>query len=219
MDSMQIQPLEFIQQAGPVGKTVIGFLLLASIWCWVTIIEGLVGVYRMRAGMRAWSHGENSNLLAPVIAAGEEAAARVIPGESVGELRLRISEAMNRRGRAIIASLEGGLANLAVISSISPFVGLFGTVWGIMASFTAIADAKDTSLAVVAPGIAEALATTAFGLAAAIPASIGYTRIGSAMAARAQQFADAIEERAVDFVSAARTQRITPQTGATKEAA
>ena len=84
-------------------------------------------------------------------------------------------------------SAEGGLPNLAVISSVAPFIGLFGTVWGIMTSFVGIAAAKDTSLAVVAPGIAEALAATAYGLAAAIPASIGYNRIGAAFSRARRQ--------------------------------
>ena len=104
---------------------------------------------------------------------------------------------MNRRARIVIANAEGGLANLAVISSVAPFVGLFGTVWGIMSSFTAIASAKDTSLAVVAPGIAEALATTAIGLFTAIPASIGYTRLGSAFGAIAMELSGLIEEAAL----------------------
>ena len=79
------------------------------------------------------------------------------------------------------------MPNLAVISSVAPFVGLFGTVWGIMSSFAAIAQAQDTSLATVAPGIAESLAATAYGLAAAIPASIGYNRIGAAYARLGQE--------------------------------
>jgi biopolymer transport protein ExbB/TolQ len=113
---------------------------------------------------------------------------------------LRIIEAMNRTGRPIVSRIEGGLANLAVISSVAPFVGLFGTVWGIMSSFTAIAAAKDTSLAVVAPGIAEALGTTAFGLAAAIPASVGYTRIGASIGGATQVLAGLIEEEALKAV-------------------
>ncbi len=115
---------------------------------------------------------------------------------------------MNRRARNVIAQLDGGLANLAVISSVSPFVGLFGTVWGIMASFSAIAQAKDTSLAVVAPGIAEALATTAIGLAAAIPAAIGYNRLGSAITAKAQELSGLIEERSLDIVAPAQPAKI-----------
>jgi len=204
LTDLHLSPIDFFLQAGPVGKAVVLLLLGASIWCWVIIIEGTVGVLRFSLGLRRWRRGRASRLLASLLAAGEDAAARDIPGEGVGEARQRIVEAMNRRGRTLITSLEGGLANLAVISSVSPFVGLFGTVWGIMSSFTAIAAAKDTSLAVVAPGIAEALATTAVGLAAAIPASIGYTRLGSAFSACAAELSGLIEERAVDFVASPR---------------
>jgi biopolymer transport protein TolQ len=76
-----------------------------------------------------------------------------------------------------IDELSDRLNILATIGSVAPFVGLFGTVWGIMRSFTAIAGAQNTSLAVVAPGIAEALFATAIGLFAAIPAVIGYNRL------------------------------------------
>jgi biopolymer transport protein ExbB/TolQ len=114
---------------------------------------------------------------------------------------MRIIEAMNRNARSVIAAVEGGLPNLAVISSVAPFVGLFGTVWGIMSSFIAIGAAKDTSLAVVAPGIAEALAATAIGLAAAIPASVGYTRIGAAIGGATQDLAGLIEEEALRAVT------------------
>jgi biopolymer transport protein ExbB/TolQ len=73
--------------------------------------------------------------------------------------------------------IEVGLPFLATVGSASPFIGLLGTVWGIMHSFTSIAQAKDTSLAVVAPGIAEALFATALGLAAAIPAVVAFNQI------------------------------------------
>ena len=105
-------------------------------------------------------------------------------GETVSERRQRVAEKMTRASLDLLTKAEGGLANLAVISSVSPFVGLFGTVWGIMTSFVGIAARKDTSFAVVAPGIAEALAATAYGLAAAIPAAIAYNRLGSAFFAR-----------------------------------
>jgi biopolymer transport protein ExbB/TolQ len=201
MLSTHLSPIEFFLQAGPVGKSVSLVLLAASLWCWVLIFEGIIGVVRFTAALRRWRHGEAAPLLAPLLEAGRQAAAHRIPGEGIGDLRQRIVEAMNRKARATIATVEGGLANLAVISSVAPFVGLFGTVWGIMASFSAIAQARDTSLAIVAPGIAEALATTAIGLAAAIPASIGYTRIGAAITSRAHELAGLIEERAVELVT------------------
>lgn len=187
--------------AGSVGKTVILILLAASIWCWVLIIEGIVGVVRFRRALSKWRVGATPKMLAGIVEAGEAAAALRLPGEGIGDTRVRIIETMNRRGRAIVGGVEGGLANLAVIASVSPFVGLFGTVWGIMSSFTSIAAAKDTSLAVVAPGIAEALATTAIGLAAAIPASVGYTRIGSAISRGSQTLANLIEEEALAAVT------------------
>jgi biopolymer transport protein ExbB/TolQ len=124
-----------------------------------------------------------------------------VSGESIGEQRARIEQTMNRTGRALMRRFEGKLPNLAIISSVAPFIGLFGTVWGIMTSFAAIAAAKDTSLAVVAPGIAEALATTAFGLAAAIPASVGYTRLGAALGMSAAEIGDWIEETGASLVA------------------
>ena len=81
---------------------------------------------------------------------------------------------------------------LATLGSAAPFIGLFGTVWGIMNSFTAIAQTKDTSLAVVAPGIAEALFATAVGLAAAIPAVIAYNQITVALGRASDRMAPAI---------------------------
>ena len=104
---------------------------------------------------------------------------------------------MSRTAREFLTQEEGGLPNLAVISSVAPFIGLFGTVWGIMTSFAGIAQSQDTSLAVVAPGIAEALAATAYGLAAAIPASVGYNRIGAAFARVGQQVSHYIEDEAL----------------------
>ena len=201
MSSVGLSPIEFFLLAGGVGKAVMLILLAMSIWCWVLIIEGIFGIFRLKAALRHWRSGEATPLLASIVEAGSTAVALRIPGEGVGDTRHRIIEAMNRNARAMIATVEGGLTNLAVISSVSPFVGLFGTVWGIMSSFTAIAAAKDTSLAVVAPGIAEALATTAIGLAAAIPASIGYSRIGASIGGMAQVLAGLIEEEAVRAVT------------------
>ena len=112
-----------------------------------------------------------------------------------------IAEVMSRTAREFLAKEEGGLPNLAVISSVAPFIGLFGTVWGIMSSFAGIAQSQDTSLAVVAPGIAEALAATAYGLAAAIPASVGYNRIGAAFSRVGQNVSHYIEDAALAHVS------------------
>ena len=99
--------------------------------------------------------------------------------EDVGDFDLvdSVNRSLERVKEREVAGLRKGLGGLATIASIAPFVGLFGTVWGIMRSFTAIAGANNTSLAVVAPGIAEALFATAIGLFAAIPAVIAYNRL------------------------------------------
>jgi biopolymer transport protein ExbB/TolQ len=110
--------------------------------------------------------------------------------------RWRVGEHMTRAARGLLLQAEGPLAGLATISSTAPFIGLFGTVWGIMSSFSNIAEAKDTSLAVVAPGIAEALAATAFGLAAAIPASIGFNRLSARFSHVSAELDCLVQERA-----------------------
>jgi biopolymer transport protein ExbB/TolQ len=197
MDTDSLSPLGFFLLAGGVGRAVMLILLAASIWCWVLIVEGIVRVAQLRAAVRRWQAGEAVAMLVDVTDAADAAADLSIQGESVGETRLRVQEAMNRAARKVVKKVEGGLANLAVIASVAPFIGLFGTVWGIMSAFTSIAASKDTSLATVAPGIAEALATTAIGLAAAIPASIGYTRLGAAIGHSAQDLGGQIEIEAV----------------------
>ena len=196
MDSANLSPWGLFMQAGPVGKCVMTVLLLASIWCWTLIIEGALAIRRLRVAI---GNGKLDDclMLAPIALEGGASANLRIDGEVVGERRTRIVESMNRAGRRILAEARGGLPNLATIASVSPFIGLFGTVWGVMTSFVGIATAQDTSLAVVAPGIAEALAATAYGLAAAIPASVAYNRLGASLASVSQALGDLIERQGV----------------------
>jgi biopolymer transport protein ExbB/TolQ len=194
MDSLSLSPLSLFMQAGPVSRSVMILLLAASLWSWLVIAESLFSLARLSRALRQ----PRSLWLAEVDDVGAREAGERIEGESVSERRARVAETMTRAGLEILAKAEGGLANLAVIASVAPFVGLFGTVWGIMASFVGIAAARDTSLAVVAPGIAEALAATAYGLAAAIPASIGYNRIGAAFARAGQQLVHRAAGRAAE---------------------
>lgn len=201
MEYTSLSPVAMFLNAGPVGKAVMAVLLLASVWTWVLIVEGAVAVVRISRAARSARAGGAVGLLAPIEAAGQQAVALELPGESVGEKRERVAEFMSRTAREFLTRAEGGLPNLAVISSVAPFIGLFGTVWGIMTSFAGIAQSQDTSLAVVAPGIAEALAATAYGLAAAIPASVGYNRIGAAFARVGQQVAHYIEDEALTLTS------------------
>jgi biopolymer transport protein ExbB/TolQ len=214
--SLSLTPLGLFLQAGPVAKAVFLLLLAASIWCWVLIIEGLWSIGRLKRAIRvarADGSGSKTELLFPIFEAGRQAATLAIAGETAGESRTRVADCMHREAQSLLARIEGGLPNLAVISSVAPFIGLFGTVWGIMVSFSSIGEAKDTSLAVVAPGIAAALAATAIGLAAAIPATVGYNRLGASLARASQGLHDLIQERAVELTIARSANRTVVRTG------
>ena len=116
----------------------------------------------------------------------------VVTSSFVG-LKERVDKVMQVTINREMVALENRLLFLATVGSVSPFVGLFGTVWGIMNSFQSIAISRDTNLAVVAPGIAEALFATALGLVAAIPAVVAYNRFSnqtSRIGARMESFAD-----------------------------
>jgi biopolymer transport protein ExbB/TolQ len=191
-------------QAGLVGKGVIITLVVASIWCWMLIAEGIYSTLRLGRSLKALEKGEVPKLLRSVVEAGTQAAAVTLPNEGAGDVRRRTVEAMNRAATHTMMATEGGFTNLAVIASVSPFVGLLGTVWGIMSSFISIAASNDTSLAVVAPGIAEALATTAIGLIAAIPAAVAYSRLGSVLGKLSQTMAHLIEALSVDLIAKGR---------------
>jgi biopolymer transport protein TolQ len=179
-----------------VVKGVLLLLLAASIWSWAVIIDKLwrlAAVSRAAQGHEARAAAAHSapELIAAsaepaagdpaglVLSAGwaESAAAASPAPESAGERRERIERAMRLVLNAELRRLEARLPFLATLGSAAPFIGLFGTVWGIMRSFAGIAAANNTSLAVVAPGIAEALFATAMGLAAAIPAVVAYNKI------------------------------------------
>ncbi len=112
--------------------------------------------------------------------------------ETLSEFSARLERSLNLETSAQLQRLQSGLPFLATVGSTAPFIGLFGTVWGIMRSFTGIAAAKDTSLAVVAPGIAEALFATGIGLAAAIPAVIFYNQANVALGRIAERMHAAV---------------------------
>lgn len=171
------------------GKFVIIALVLASVICWAIVIEKAV-MFRRLGGQVKQLIGAAAPGAGPTTTPqGEELAAQVLRAgtrewregrdhdESRAEYRHRIEHAMRGTITALMRRAEPGLPFLATTGAVAPFVGLFGTVWGIMRSFASIAQSNDTSLAVVAPGIAEALFATAIGLAAAIPAVIAYNRL------------------------------------------
>lgn len=177
-------------QADPIVKAVIALLVLASIAVWTIIFDKGLRFSRIRRDLRSLLQvlvdptykPVEGTLSDAVLHAGLAAAADQSDIQRGAERRDRLRESMRLALLDALREAEPGLPFLATVGSTAPFVGLFGTVWGIMGSFTSIAAANDTSLAVVAPGIAEALLSTAVGLAAAIPAVVAYNKLAAHLA-------------------------------------
>jgi len=201
MDASILSPSIIFEHAGPVGKTVIVVLLAASVWCWVLIADGAFALFRLARALKKLQRGEVAKLIRPVIDEGEKALQMELPGDRPADARLRCIEAMNRASGDVLSTADRGLSNLAIIASVAPFVGLLGTVWGILTSFAGIAESGDTSLAVVAPGIAESLVATAIGLAAAIPAAVAHSRISASFGKLAQKLGHLIEAVSVQLTA------------------
>ena len=185
-------------QADIVVKIVMLILLFASFWSWAVIFDKAIRLRRLRKEAGSfeesfWSGGSLDDLfdrvgnrptdpMSAIFAAAmrewRRSAAKGLVGVNLrASLQDRIERVMNVTIGREMERLERFMAYLATVGSVAPFVGLFGTVWGIMNSFQAIAAQKNTSLAVVAPGIAEALFATALGLVAAIPAVVAYNKL------------------------------------------
>ncbi len=204
-------------------KAVMVGLLVCSVWVWAIAIDKTVLYSRSRRAMDAfeqafWSgqsldelyrtlSSRPSHSMAALFVAAMREWKRSFEGSSprsFAGLQMRIEKVMEVTIAREVERLERRLLVLATVGSAGPFIGLFGTVWGIMTSFQSIAASKNTSLAVVAPGIAEALFATAIGLVAAIPATIFYNKFASEVNKQAQRlegFADefaAILSRQID---------------------
>jgi len=206
----RMSPVALFLEADIVVKVVMVGLLLASIWTWAIIIAQWWKMRRLhreneRFERDFWksddidrfyeTRGKEDFPSAKVMSAGITEWRRSTAGRNVDRegTRSRLAVALHAAVAAEIDRLSDRLNILATVGSVAPFVGLFGTVWGIMRSFTDIAGQQSTSLDVVAPGIAEALFATAIGLFAAIPAVIAYNRFGhgvNRMEARLARFAD-----------------------------
>jgi len=203
-------------------KTVMVGLLICSVWVWAIVIDKFLLYGRTKRAMnrfeqtfwsgqsleelyRSLSSRPTHSMAALFVAAMREwKRSFESPAKSFAGLQMRIEKVMDVTIAREIERLERHLLVLATVGSAGPFIGLFGTVWGIMTSFQSIAASKNTSLAVVAPGIAEALFATAIGLIAAIPATIFYNKFISEVNKQAQRlegFADefaAILSRQID---------------------
>jgi biopolymer transport protein TolQ len=203
-------------------KLVMVGLLVASVWVWAIAIDKILLYARMRRAMdsfeKAFWSGQSleelyrslssrpTHAMAALFVAAMREWKRSLESQarSFAGLQMRIEKVMDVTIAREVERLERRLLVLATVGSAGPFIGLLGTVWGIMTSFRAIAGQQSTSLAVVAPGIAEALFATAIGLIAAIPATIFYNKFASEVNKQAQRlegFADefsAILSRQID---------------------
>lgn len=187
--------LELFLQAHIVVKVVMLGLLVSSVWSWAIIVEKLIAFRKAKREsenfeQQFWSgqsleelygtisRGNPITMAALFVAAMREWK-RSVEGNirALGGIQLRVEKVMDVTISREMERLERRLLFLATVGSTAPFVGLFGTVWGIMNSFIGISEAHTTNLAVVAPGIAEALLATAMGLIAAIPAVVIYNHL------------------------------------------
>lgn len=209
--------LGLFMQADLIVKVIMMILIFASVWSWAIIFEKKTTLKKLngRAGRfedSFWSgeplerlyervkKGKQDPLLKVFCAGMEEwhngVAGGVPAKESLqASLRQRVERAMSTAINREMNALERGMTFLASVGSTAPFIGLFGTVWGIMNSFTSIAHTNNTSLAVVAPGIAEALFATALGLVAAIPAVVAYNILTGGL----HRYADRLDAFVSDF--------------------
>lgn len=208
----RLDPLELFLDADIVVKVVMVGLILASIWSWAIIVSFVLRLGKLNGASREyegdfWSTSDREGALSKAKRAAIPSAR--VAGAGLDEwkrstkngapdrdaARERIGQAMESQVAEEADELSDKLTFLATTGSVAPFVGLFGTVWGIMNSFFQIGETQSASLAVVAPGIAEALFATAIGLFAAIPAVIFYNRFSNAVnqyEAKLQRFADKV---------------------------
>jgi len=220
--SADLSLISLFWQAHWVVKLVMLGLIACSVWVWAIAVDKILLYRRTRAAMdrfeeafwsgqsleelyRSLASRPTHSMAALFVAAMREwKRSFEAPARSFAGLQMRIEKVMDVTIAREVERLERRLLVLATVGSAGPFVGLFGTVWGIMNSFQSIAASKNTSLAVVAPGIAEALFATAIGLIAAIPATIFYNKFSAEVNKQAQRlegFADefsAILSRQID---------------------
>ena len=219
--SQDLSILALFLAADLLVKTVMLILVAASIWSWSIMIQKSRS-YRKQRNLtnffeeRFWSQesldefydqlgNEPDGAMAKVFSVGmlewRMASTKGVSRSLGRELRTslvgRIEKSMSLVISKEMDGLEKGIPFLASVGSVAPFIGLFGTVWGIMNSFAAIAESKNTSLAVVAPGIAEALFATALGLAAAIPAVVAYNKFSADL----EKIGNSLESFATEFTN------------------
>ncbi len=184
--------LNLFIRADIIVKTVIILLIACSIYSWAIIIEKLklfkkINISSEEFEEKFWRsksaetfyNSLPSNIEDPMTSLFKESMQGLIKSKSKTNLAEKMGGILEVGIEKQISKIEKGFTFLATVGSTAPFIGLFGTVWGIMNSFQSIAISRNTSLAIVAPGIAEALFATALGLLAAIPATVAYNRFNN----------------------------------------
>ena len=179
-------------RADIVVKTVIILLIVCSVYSWAVIIEKLRLFKKINQSSEAfetkfWNsksaesfyNNLPANIDDPMAAVFKDAMQNLLKKKSRTDLNIRMTTMLETGIEKQVSKINKGFTFLATVGSTAPFIGLFGTVWGIMNSFQSIAISRNTSLAIVAPGIAEALFATALGLLAAIPAVVAYNKFNN----------------------------------------
>lgn len=205
-------------------QLVLILLLVLSVWSWTITIAKFLQFRRARKDSQEFSsifwesrnfsriedssRRLDSSPLAQVFTSGYRELTKLVTEAAANNLKADSSNQISTVERALkraefdeSVKLERGITFLATVASAAPFIGLFGTVWGIMNAFHGLSSAKSTTLQAVAPGISEALVATAIGLAAAIPAAVAYNYFAVAV----RQFRDSMDTFSADFLNVART--------------
>ncbi|CAC9488798.1 Tol-Pal system protein TolQ [uncultured Gammaproteobacteria bacterium] len=209
-DSISI--LGLIVEADFVVQLVMLILVMMSIYSWTVILSKKKILLNSKRDIKNFSayfstdkalnelqsQIPSSGTMADIFSSGYKEFTHLELGDKQANAE-RAYRLMNTTANSEIERLDSNLSILAMIASSSPYIGLFGTVWGIMHSFIGLASVKQASIAVVAPGIAEALIATAFGLFAAIPATIAYNRLSSKIGDISHQYTAFIEKMFVIF--------------------
>jgi biopolymer transport protein TolQ len=197
----ELDLIALLRQTSPVTRLVLAILLIFSIWSWGIILSKALLLRKVRKDSavfwKIFRKGQNLSEIrtacetlrfTPLVPVFDAAADLIHPrsgtAQTQGSLALKtagtslatLQRTLHRAATAQLTQLESRMTFLATTASVAPFVGLFGTVWGVMTSFAGLANANVATLRAVAPGIADALIATAFGLFAAIPAVIAYNQ-------------------------------------------
>lgn len=201
-DAETLSPLAMFMDADTVVKSVMLGLLLASLLAWgiwaAKLLQMALAKRQLAKAYRALEAAGTlqSNLtftspMAEIVAAAQAEVAASVDLNPAG-IKDRVASALTRIEAGAARKAQAGVAVLGSVGATAPFIGLFGTVWGIMNSFIGIAESGTTNLSVVAPGIAEALLATAIGLVAAIPAVLFYNHLSRVLSAHRARLTDAV---------------------------